>query len=58
MRTITRTIKLPLYYTGLTHEATIYDQEGRPAAYSLDRNDEVSFTFTIKAEDYCWFVVK
>jgi hypothetical protein len=55
---ITRTIKLPLYYTGLTKEATIYDQEGRSAAYSLDQNDETSFTFTIKAGDYRWFVVK
>jgi hypothetical protein len=55
---ITRTIKLPLYYAGLTKEATIYDQEGRSAAYSLDRNDEASFTFTIKAGDYRWFVVK
>ena len=57
-REITRTIKLPLYYTGLTKETTIYDQEGRSAAYSLDRNDEVSFTFTIRADDYCWFIVK
>jgi len=55
---ITRTIKLPLYYTGLTHEATIEDQAGRPAVYTLDRNDEVSFTFTIKAQGYCWFIVK
>jgi hypothetical protein len=55
---ITRTIKLPLYYTGLTKEATIDDQEGRSAVYPLDRNDEVSFTFTIKAGDYCWFIVK
>ena len=55
---ITRTIKLPLYYTGLTKEARIYDQEGGSAGYSLDRNDEISFTFTIKAEGYCWFVVK
>jgi len=55
---ITRTIKLPLYYTGLTKEARIYDQEGGSAGYSLNRNDEISFTFTIKAEGYCWFVVK
>lgn len=57
-REITRTIRLPLYYTGLTGEATIVDQEGRSKAYSLDRNDEISFTFTIKADSYCWFVVK
>jgi hypothetical protein len=55
---MTKTIKLPLYYTGLTKEATIYDQEGRSTKYPLDRNYEVSFTFSIRAEDYCWFIVK
>ncbi len=55
---MTKTIQLPLYYTGLTKEATIYDQEGSPKKYLLDRNYDVSFTFTIKAEDYCWFIVK
>jgi hypothetical protein len=55
---ITRTIRLPLYYTGLTGEATIIDQEGRAKKYTLDRNDEVSFQFTIKGGDYRWFVVK
>lgn len=55
---ITRTIRLPLYYTGLTREATIYDPEGHAEKYSLDRDYEIPFTFSIGADGYTWFVVK
>jgi hypothetical protein len=55
---MTKTIKLPLYYTGLTKEATIYDREGRSKKYALDRNYEISFKFSIPAESYSWFIIK
>lgn len=55
---ITRTIQLPLYYTGLTSIANIRTQTGIAKKYTLNRNYEVTFTFTIDADSYAWFVVE
>ncbi|WP_153797749.1 alpha-galactosidase [Foetidibacter luteolus] len=55
---ITRTIKLPLYYTGLTAVASIREKEGASKKYNLTRNYEVELTFAIAPESYTWFVVE
>lgn len=55
---ITRTIQLPLYYTGLTNVATIREKETTTKNYKLNRNYNVDFTFTIAAESYTWFVIE
>lgn len=55
---ITRKIKLPLYYTGLTKEANIRTQEGKATKYMLDRNYNVELTIAIPAEGYTWLVVE
>jgi len=55
---ITRTIKLPLYYTGLTQTAIVKDKSGRSAKYTLDRNYAINLTFTIEPDTYTWFVVE
>ncbi len=56
--TITRTIKLPLYYTGLTKVAHIREQEGKPIQYVLNRDYTVDLTFTLSPGGYTWFVVE
>ena len=55
---ITRTIKLPLYYSGITGTALIREQEAAAKSYKLNRGYEVELTFTIAAESYTWFVVE
>ena len=55
---ITRKIKLPLYYTGLSKEATVRTQEGKAVKYVLDRNYDIEVTVTLPAEGYSWVVVK
>lgn len=55
---ITRTITLPLYYTGLTDTARIREQEGSPVSYTLDRDYNVTLQVTIPARGYTWFVVE
>ncbi len=55
---ITRSIKLPLYYTGLTQTAIVKDKSGRSAKYTLDRNYAISLNFTIEPDTYTWFVVE
>lgn len=56
--TITRTIKLPLYYTGLSETATIREQENSPVFYKLNRDYTVDITVTIPARGNTWFVVE
>lgn len=55
---ITRTIRLPLYYTGLTEKASIREQEGQARAYPLNRAYEAKVEVTLPAEGYTWLVVE
>lgn len=55
---ITRTIKLPLYYTGLEKKAYIRERESKAKVYRLNRDYTVEITVTIPAKGYTWFVVE
>ena len=55
---ITRTIRLPLYYTGLEKTASISEQGGKAKKYKLDRDYGVEMEVTIPANGYTWFVIK
>ena len=55
---ITRTISLPLYYTGLTDTATIREKEGSGKSYKLNREYEVPLTVTLEPESYSWWVIE
>jgi len=55
---IKRTIQLPLYYTGLTNEATISDHGSAPVKYTLNRDYTINLTVTIPAASYTWFTVQ
>lgn len=55
---ITRTIKLPLYYTGLTDTVTIAEKDGKPSKITLNRNYEAMVTLSIDANSYNWFVIE
>ncbi|WP_071134752.1 NPCBM/NEW2 domain-containing protein [Millionella massiliensis] len=57
-REITRTIRVPLYYTGLTDKARIREAEGKPKTYKLDRDYSVTLTVTIPAGGYTWYVIE
>lgn len=53
-----RTIKVPLYYTGLTKKAVITQKEGPAKQLQLNRNYEIELTFTIEPENYTWFKIE
>jgi len=53
----TRTIRLPLYYTGLTTAARIRREEGAWRRYVLDREYGVTLTITVPANGCTWIVV-
>jgi len=55
---ITRTIKLPLYYTGLIETVKIREKEGKAQSKILDRKFEIEISFTIGPESYTWFVIE
>jgi hypothetical protein len=57
-KAITKHIKLPLYYTGLTNIARISEQEGAFKVYKLNRDYSVDLTFTIPANNYTWLTIE
>jgi hypothetical protein len=56
--TITRELKLPLYYTGLKDIAMIREQQGRPVRYELDRQSNVTVPLRIPARGLTWLVIE
>ena len=57
-RTVTKQLKLPLYYTGLTKTARIRQQQGNSIKYELDREYNVEIPLNIAPESVTWFVVE
>jgi hypothetical protein len=55
---ITRTIQLAVYYTGLTNIARVREKEGAEKQYAVDRNNNITLTFTIAPESYTWFTIE
>ena len=55
---ITRTIKLPLYYTGLTIVAKVSEKGNTAKEFKLNRNYEIELTVTIEPESYTWLVIE
>ena len=55
---VTKTIKVPLYYTGLTDTAKIREKEGKSDTYRLDRNYEIEIEVSVEPNWYNWYVIE
>lgn len=55
---ISRTIMLPLYYTGLRNKATVRVEEGKPKTYHIDSDHRVKIDVEIPAQSYTWLVIE
>jgi len=55
---IERTIRLPLYYTGLNTTATIAIEDKKPKRVRLARDDSVTLTVKIPAQGMTWAVIR
>ena len=55
---VTRTLTLPLYYTGLTGTARIREQEGKAREYRLNNRAEVEVTLSLPARGLTWLVIE
>ena len=57
-RDVTKKIKVPLYYTGLTDKADISMADGVSKKYTLKRDYSIEIEVTVKANSYTWMVIK
>ena len=55
---VTKTLTIPLYYTGLTDVAKVQGPAGAAQEYRLNRKFEIELPVTIPAHGYSWFVVE
>ncbi|WP_337044741.1 alpha-galactosidase [Emticicia sp. 17c] len=55
---VTRKIKLPLYYTGLSKEAKVRTENGKAIIYQLNRDYSIELTVQLPAEGYTWLVIE
>lgn len=55
---VTRTLRVPLYYTGLTKTAQIWERGTAAREFSLDRDYAVEIPVTVKPQGMNWFVVE
>jgi len=55
---ITRTINIPLYYTGLTTAAKFREKGGNVKSVPIQRSFTSDITVTMEPESYTWFTVE
>ena len=57
-KTITRTINLPLYYAGLSYNATVKQEEKHVSTYKLKRDHSIDVTLTLQPDSYTWLTIQ
>lgn len=57
-RPVEKTLRLPLYYTGLTKVASIREQEGQAIFHRLDRKYYVELPVNMEPRSVTWFVIE
>jgi hypothetical protein len=55
---ITRTINVPVYYTGLKDKVALAEQEGTSKTVAITRDYKIKLTVTIPANGYQYFILK
>ncbi len=54
---ISRTIKVPVYYTGLHQKVKLSDQSGKQEILPVNRDYTIDLKTTIPAKEYQWYVL-
>jgi hypothetical protein len=55
---VSKTLRVPLYYTGKTTTAAVSERDGPPRQFTLDRGYNVDLTVNIPARGVTWFVIQ
>ena len=53
---VSKTLNVPLYYTGLTDKAKVRQQEGSQKDFILGRDYSIELPVTMPAHGVSWFV--
>lgn len=57
-KSITRTLKIPVYYTGLTEKVALQDQNNNTKTCNVSRDYKITVTATIPAKGYSYYILK
>ena len=55
---IEKTIRIPLYYTGIRKKATVKEQDGKGRTYALDENHCIQLKIKIPAKGFNWYIIE
>jgi hypothetical protein len=55
---IEKTVRLPLYYAGLTEKARVREGEGPSRAWRLDRGYGIELPVRVPAHGFAWYVIE
>ena len=55
---IRKKIIVPLYYTGISDEARLREQENQASTYELNRNYEIEIEVEVAPNWYNWYVIE
>lgn len=55
---VTRTLTLPLYYTGLADKAIVREQDGEARAYQLNRCHQIELLLSVPARGLTWLTIE
>lgn len=54
---VRKTIKIPLYYTGIQEQAIVKEQDKKQSVYKLQRDYSIYLEIDIPAKGYNWYIV-
>ena len=57
-RTVNKTIRVPLYFTGIKDKATVQVENQKPMVYDLDREYNIQLEITVEKNHYTWVTIK
>jgi hypothetical protein len=57
-RVVSRTLTIPLYYTGLTDRAAVREQDNPARTFALDRQYAIALPVQVPARGITWFVIE
>ena len=55
---VSKTIKIPLYYTGLKDKAMVSTENGLQKPYKLDRHYNITLEIKVAGGGYTWAVIQ
>ena len=54
---ITRTLDIPVYYTGLAKIATVCSSNGVTKKYKINRDYKITLDVSLPSEGYDWYTI-